>query len=65
MSALSPAMITFPVERAVFLKEENSKLYSTMAYFVGKSSVEIPFMILLPLVQQLIIYWMVGMNDSR
>jgi ABC-type multidrug transport system permease subunit len=65
MLALSPVMISFPIERAVFLKEENSKLYSTMAYFVGKSSVEIPFMIVLPVVQQLIIYWMVGMNDSR
>jgi ABC-type multidrug transport system permease subunit len=65
MLALSPVMISFPVERAVFLKEENSKLYSTMAYFVGKSSVEIPFMIVLPVVQQLIVFWMVGMNDSR
>lgn len=48
--ALNPVMIQFPAERAVFLREENSKLYSTAAYFLGKSSMEIPFLFIVPII---------------
>ncbi|CAK84182.1 unnamed protein product (macronuclear) [Paramecium tetraurelia] len=64
MQALNAVIIQFPAERDVFLREENSKLYSTFAYFVGKSSIEIPFLILFPIIQQLIGYWMIGLNDQ-
>ena len=33
--SLAPVTLTFPAERAVFLKEENSKLYRTSSYFTG------------------------------
>ncbi|CAD8169780.1 unnamed protein product [Paramecium octaurelia] len=62
MGALNPVMVQFPSEREVFLREENSKLYSTAAYFTGKSSVEIPFLFVFPIIQQLICYWMVDLN---
>ena len=65
MGALNPVMIQFPAERAVFLREENSKLYTTFAYFLGKSSMEIPFMFIVPIIQQLICYWMIGLNDTK
>jgi len=65
MMALNPVMITFPSERAVFLREENSKLYTTGAYFIGKSSVEMPLLILVPIIQELICYWMISYNDSN
>ncbi|CAK84665.1 unnamed protein product (macronuclear) [Paramecium tetraurelia] len=58
MGALNPVMVQFPAEREVFLREENSKLYSTAAYFTGKSSVELPFLFVFPIIQQLICYWM-------
>lgn len=64
MGSLNPVIIQFPAERAVFLREENSKLYSATAYFLGKSSVEIPFMLIIPVIQELISYWMVKYNDS-
>jgi len=51
MGALNPVMVQFPAEREVFLREENSKLYSTAAYFTGKSSVELPFLFLFPIIQ--------------
>ena len=50
MGALNPVMIQFPAEREVFLREENSKLYSTAAYFTGKSSVEVPFLFVFPII---------------
>ncbi|CAD8074233.1 unnamed protein product [Paramecium primaurelia] len=64
MTALNPVIVQFPQERDVFLREENSKLYSTFAYFVGKSSIEIPFLIIFPIIQQLICYWMIDLNDQ-
>ncbi|CAD8191656.1 unnamed protein product [Paramecium pentaurelia] len=64
MQALNAVIVQFPAERDVFLREENSKLYSTLAYFTGKSSIEIPFLILFPIIQQLISYWMMGLNDQ-
>lgn len=50
MSSLGPVLIQFPAERAVFLREENSKLYTSFAYFLGKSTVEIPFLIIIPII---------------
>ena len=35
MMALIPVFLTFPSERGVFLKEENSKLYRISTYFTG------------------------------
>jgi hypothetical protein len=37
MTSLNPAVLTFPPQRAVFLREENSKLYTVSSYFFGKS----------------------------
>lgn len=49
MMALNPVMIQFPAERDVFLREENAKLYTIGAYFLGKSTVEFPFLIFAPI----------------
>ena len=38
MSAILPLVLTFPSERGVFLKEENSKLYRTSSYFIGSKT---------------------------
>ena len=35
MSSLNPAVLTFLPQRAVFMREENSKLYSVGSYFFG------------------------------
>ena len=32
---------------------------------MGKTIIEIPFMIIAPCIQELIIYWMVGLNDRK
>ncbi len=50
MSACMPTVISFPVERAVFLREENSKLYTTSAYFTGKSIIEVPLLLVIPII---------------
>lgn len=40
MKSLNGVLLSFPTEREVFLKEENSKYYSTFAYLVGRLSLE-------------------------
>jgi len=65
MSALAPVVLTFPKERAVFLKEENSKLYTISSYFTGRSIVELPILVFLPIIWFLIIYWMSKLNDTH
>lgn len=42
MASLNPTILTFPSERAVFLKEENAKLYRVSSYFLGKTALEFP-----------------------
>ncbi|CAD8042834.1 unnamed protein product [Paramecium primaurelia] len=64
-SSLFPVVLQFATERDVFLREENSKLYTTFSYFMGKSFVEIPFCLITPIIQELILYWMVGLNHMN
>ena len=64
MSALSPLALNFPLERIVFLKEENSRLYGVLPYFLSRSAIEIPYLLIMPLFFVLIFYWMVGLSST-
>ena len=64
MLSMLPVILTFPIERSVFLKEENSKLYTVKAYFIGRSLFELPFLIIFPLMLTLIVYWLVGLRNE-
>lgn len=55
------SLLTFQLERQVFLREQANKLYSPYAYFLAKNVVELPVSILAPLAQMLIIYWGMGL----
>eukprot|EP00927_Polykrikos_kofoidii_P075047 TRINITY_DN7110_c0_g2_i1.p1 TRINITY_DN7110_c0_g2~~TRINITY_DN7110_c0_g2_i1.p1 ORF type:complete len:673 (-),score=101.19 TRINITY_DN7110_c0_g2_i1:30-2048(-) len=41
-SACQPTILSFPLERPVFLREFSSNMYGTVAYFVTKMLVEVP-----------------------
>jgi ATP-binding cassette, subfamily G (WHITE), eye pigment precursor transporter len=62
MQAMVPITLTFARERENFLKEENSKLYSTTAYFISRNVTELPYAIIFPIIQLGIGYWMVGLT---
>ena len=57
MAVISSLTLTFPVERLIFLKEFNSGFYRVNSYFFGKISVEIPYIILVPIIISLGVYW--------
>ena len=50
LGSIMPIILQFSVEREVFLREENAKIYTTFSYFVGKSTVDMPFMLITPIV---------------
>lgn len=62
MMSMQPVILTFPTERALFLKEENSRMYTVSAYYFGRSFTEFPTLLLFPTIFSLISYWMVGFN---
>jgi ATP-binding cassette, subfamily G (WHITE), eye pigment precursor transporter len=64
MSALAPVELVFPTERAVFLKEEGSKLYSVFSYYMSRNIIELPSSFIFPLLQVLIMYWFAGLSNT-
>ena len=63
MMSMQPVILTFPSERELFLREENSKMYSITAYYFGRNITELPTLILFPSIFSLIVYWMIGLNN--
>ena len=53
-----------PIERDVFLREENSGLYRISSYFVGKLVVEIPLLVVSPTLFALGCLWTTGLNTD-
>ena len=64
MGSMAPVLLTFPAERANFLKEEGSGMYTVSAYYFGRTLIEIPFLILFPFLLSVLLYWTIGFNNS-
>lgn len=62
MDNIFPIVLTYPIERAVYLREENSKLYSTFSYVTGKSIQEFPFTLFIILLGSTIMFFTVGLK---
>lgn len=64
MSSMSPVILTFPLEKSVFLKEQGNKMYSVFSYFLSRNLVELPLLIIGPLLNALIVYWMIDLHPG-
>jgi len=62
MQSLNAVILSFPAERLVFLKEENAKYYTTIAYITGRLSLEFIIITILPVFTSVIVYFMVDLN---
>ena len=62
--ALTPVTLIFPQERTVVLKEESAKLYGVTSYFMSRNTVEVPYALIFPMLQSLILYWFVGLSST-
>ena len=59
-SAVQPPLLTFPLERVVFLREYSTGSYGAFPYFLSKLLVEVPLNGLQALVALLISYYLMG-----
>merc|ERR1711871_1312949 len=59
-----PVMLSFPLERPVFLREYATGTYSATAYFISKGCVEIPLAFAQSVVQYLCIYFLYDMQGN-
>ncbi|KAJ0667681.1 putative ABC-2 type transporter [Helianthus annuus] len=55
------AIFTFPQERAMLKKERAADLYKLSAYFIARTTSDIPLDLILPLIFLLIVYFMAGL----
>lgn len=51
----------FPFEVPIFMREYGTGLYSAGVYYLSKTIVEIPFLIIIPIIYMSILYWMSGL----
>jgi len=58
------AILTFQLERSVFLREQAAKLYSPYAYFLSKQWLDTLVQLIVPLVTVLVTYWAIGFNKA-
>jgi ABC-type multidrug transport system permease subunit len=64
MSTAQPAMMAFPQERPVFLREYSTDHYSVGAYFVCRFTLEATLNGLQILLQLLLCYFLIGLQSS-
>ncbi|XP_043703595.1 ABC transporter G family member 25-like [Telopea speciosissima] len=58
------SVFTFPQERAIFMKERSSGMYTLSSYFMARSVGDIPMELILPMVFTTIAYWMTGLKPE-
>ena len=64
MANLNGVLLTFPLERALLVREYSNGMYSVSAYYLGKFISTLPFDIFFPVVFSCVVYWLVGLNSA-
>ena len=58
------AIFTFPQERAMLNKERAVDMYKLSAYFMARTTSDMPLDLLLPIIFLLIVYFMAGLRQT-
>jgi ABC-type multidrug transport system ATPase subunit/ABC-type multidrug transport system permease subunit len=62
--SVQPAILTFPSERPVFLREHASQMYGVVAYFLSKTVVEFVLLIVQMFIVVVVDYWAMGFHGN-
>lgn len=54
----------FQLERPVFLREQANQMYGLTAYFLTKNLIDMPILLIQPLIVLVIVFWGIGFYDS-
>ena len=57
------SVLSFQLERPVFLREQANNLYSPYAYFLAKNVIDTPGAALTPLLQLFMTYWFIDFKE--
>ncbi|XP_022727932.1 ABC transporter G family member 25-like [Durio zibethinus] len=58
------AVFAFPQERAIFMKERASGMYTLSSYFMARIIGDLPMELILPTVFLIVAYWMAGLKPD-
>ncbi|XP_073275195.1 ABC transporter G family member 25-like [Primulina huaijiensis] len=58
------AVFAFPQERAIFMKERASGMYTLLSYFMARITGDLPMELILPTLFLCIAYWMTGLKPE-
>ncbi|KAG6524715.1 hypothetical protein ZIOFF_014653 [Zingiber officinale] len=58
------AIFTFPQERAMLKKERSVNMYRLSAYFIARTTSDLPLDLFLPIIFLVIVYFMAGLRQS-
>lgn len=58
------AIFTFPQERAMLAKERAADMYRLSAYFLARTTSDLPLDLMLPILFVLVVYFMAGLRIS-
>lgn len=64
MGAAQPILLTFPSERPVFLREYAAKQYGVVPYFISKTLMEMPIVLISQTITFLTAYWIMGLHGN-
>lgn len=64
MSTLFQAILAFPLERGIFLREHANKLYTVAPYYLAKNVIETPIGLIASFLFGVIVYYIVGLRGD-
>ena len=58
------ALLAFPIQQTVFIKEYSRNMYGSLAYFLSRTFIELPLGFFQSLMQMLVTYWSIGLQGN-